>query len=122
MKNAVFTIVVLLVASQFLNGQNKIWDETEKEKTERLAWWTEARFGMFIHWGLYAQAAKKEWIKNHERLTNEEYQKYFDVFNPDLFDPTEWAKKAKAAGMKYAVITTKCRNSGDRIIFEIILM
>lgn len=107
MKNVAITIAVLLFASQFLNGQNKIWDETEKEKTERLAWFTEARFGMFIHWGLYAQAAKKEWIKNHEKMTDEEYQKYFDVFNPDLFDPTEWAKKAKAAGMKYAVITSK---------------
>ena len=62
---------------------------------------------MFIHWGLYAQAARHEWVKQYERMTNEEYQKYFEIFNPDLFNPTEWAKKAKAAGMKYAVITSK---------------
>ncbi len=62
---------------------------------------------MFIHWGLYAQAARHEWVKNRERITDEDYQKYFEIFNPDLFNPTEWAKKAKAAGMKYAVITSK---------------
>jgi alpha-L-fucosidase len=62
---------------------------------------------MFIHWGLYAQAARHEWVKNIERISDENYRKYFEIFNPDLFNPTEWAKKAKAAGMKYAVITSK---------------
>jgi len=81
--------------------------ETPQQKEERMRWWTEARFGMFIHWGLYAQAARHEWVKKYERLTNEDYQKYFELFNPDLFDPSEWARTAKAAGMKYAVITSK---------------
>jgi alpha-L-fucosidase len=81
--------------------------ETADQKKERMLWWTDARFGMFIHWGLYAQAARHEWVKNHEKITNEEYQKYFDVFDPDMFNPREWAKVAKAAGMKYAVITAK---------------
>jgi alpha-L-fucosidase len=89
------------------SSQNKIWDETEEQKEERLSTWTEARFGMFIHWGLYAQAARYEWVKKRERISDEDYQKYFEMFNPDLFDPVDWAKKAKAAGMKYAVITTK---------------
>jgi alpha-L-fucosidase len=62
---------------------------------------------MFIHWGLYAQAARHEWVKKRERISDEDYQKYFELFNPDLFNPAEWAKKAKAAGMKYAVITSK---------------
>jgi alpha-L-fucosidase len=97
--------VMMITTPSF--SQKKIWDETEAQKTERLSWWTDARFGMFIHWGLYAQAARHEWVKKNERMTNEEYQKYFEVFNPDLFNPTEWAKKAKAAGMKYAVITSK---------------
>ncbi len=70
-------------------------------------WWVEARFGMFIHWGLYALPARHEWVKNRERMTDEEYQKYFDHFNPDLYDPKEWARVAKEAGMKYFVITTK---------------
>lgn len=96
-----------LFLGQTANSQKKIWDETEAEKAERLSWWREARFGMFIHWGLYAQAARHEWVKKRERIPDEEYRKYFEIFNPDMFNPTEWAKKAKAAGMKYAVITTK---------------
>jgi len=94
----------------FINAQAqplKIWDETEEEKTERLAWWTNDRFGMFIHWGLYSQAGRHEWVKKHEKIDDANYQKYFDIFNPDLYDPAEWAKLARAAGMKYAVITTK---------------
>ena len=70
-------------------------------------WFVHDRFGMFIHWGLYSMPARHEWVKNHEKLTNEDYQKYFDHFDPDLYNPTEWAKMAKAAGMKYVVITTK---------------
>ncbi len=81
--------------------------ETAQQKEERMRWWTEARFGMFIHWGLYAQAARHEWVKKNERMTNDDYQKYFEVFNPDLYDPHQWARMAKAAGMKYAVITSK---------------
>ncbi len=107
MKKVVLFLVLAGLISQNSLAQNKIWNETEDEKTERLAWWTDARFGMFIHWGLYAQAARHEWVKKRERISDEAYQKYFDIFDPDLFDPVDWAKKAKAAGMKYAVITTK---------------
>ena len=70
-------------------------------------WFTHDRFGMFIHWGLYALPARHEWIKNREEISDEDYQKYFDYFNPDLYDPVAWAKAAKAAGMKYVVVTTK---------------
>src|SRR5437588_6684556 len=72
-----------------------------------MEWLTYARFGMFIHWGLYSQAGRHEWVKHNEHLTNEQYQKYFDHFDPDHFEPKKWAKQAKAAGMKYAVLTTK---------------
>jgi alpha-L-fucosidase len=65
------------------------------------------RFGMFIHWGLYSLPARHEWVKNRERLTDDQYKVYLDEFNPDLYDPKSWAKQAKQAGMKYAVITTK---------------
>ncbi len=71
------------------------------------AWFRHDRFGMFIHWGLYAMPARHEWIKNREKITEEKYDKYFKYFNPDLYDPKDWAKKAKAAGMKYVVLTTK---------------
>ncbi len=69
--------------------------------------WREARFGMFIHWGIYALPARGEWVKTIEMTSEEKYDQYFKYFDPDLYDPREWAKQAKAAGMKYAVITTK---------------
>ncbi|MHB8636482.1 MAG: alpha-L-fucosidase [Fimbriimonadaceae bacterium] len=71
------------------------------------AWFTEARFGLFIHWGLYALAARHEWVKSVERLSDTDYQRYFDHFNPDLYDPDRWAEAATNAGMKYFVVTTK---------------
>jgi len=70
-------------------------------------WFTEARFGLFIHWGLYALPARHEWVKFNERLTDEAYQPYFDHFDPDLYDPVQWARDAKAAGMRYAILTSK---------------
>ncbi len=71
------------------------------------AWFRHDRFGMFIHWGLYAMPARHEWIKTNEKIPEEKYEKYFQYFNPDLYDAREWARQAKAAGMKYAVMTTK---------------
>lgn len=76
-------------------------------RDERVAWWQEARFGLFIHFGLYAAAARHEWVKSHERIRTEDYAKYFDHFDPDLFDPKKWARTARQAGMRYFVITTK---------------
>jgi alpha-L-fucosidase len=97
--------ISLLFTTQISVGQ--LPKETEAQKAERLKWWTDARFGMFLHWGLYALPARHEWVKNAERMTNEQYQKYFEMFNPDMWDPHEWAKMAKAAGMKYVVLTAK---------------
>lgn len=74
---------------------------------QRTAWFREARFGMFIHWGLYSIAGKGEWIRSHERLTIEDYQPYFENFCPTKYNPREWAKWAKQAGMKYMVLTAK---------------
>ncbi len=97
--------LLLLIVSQ--HSQAQLPRETEAQKIQRMKWWTEARFGMFIHWGLYALPARHEWVKNYERMTNDQYQKYFEMFNPDLYNPHEWAKQAKAAGMKYVVLTAK---------------
>jgi len=103
---------VCLIVSFFfvISGQAiqvSLTQETDAQRAARMKWWTEARFGMFIHWGVYALPARHEWVKNHEHITDEEYQKYFDHFNPDLYDPKEWARAAKNAGMKYFVVTTK---------------
>ena len=70
-------------------------------------WFVHDRFGMFIHWGIYALPARHEWVKSRECISEEKYQQYFEKFDPDLYDPKEWAAQAKAAGMKYAVLTTK---------------
>lgn len=71
------------------------------------SWFTHDRFGMFIHWGLYALPARHEWVKTREKISEEHYDLYFEHFNPDLYDPKEWARQAKAAGMKYVVMTAK---------------
>ncbi len=71
------------------------------------SWFVHDRFGMFIHWGSYAMAARHEWVKNRECTPEEHYALYAKYFDPDLYDAREWAKKAKAAGMKYAVMTSK---------------
>ncbi|NLB56762.1 MAG: alpha-L-fucosidase [Lentisphaerae bacterium] len=70
-------------------------------------WFQKDRFGMFIHWGIYALPARQAWIRYKDRIKIEDYKKYFDHFYPDLYDPKEWARTAKKAGMKYLVITTK---------------
>ena len=78
-----------------------------KPTTGDSSWFVHDRFGMFIHWGLYALPARHEWVKNQERIDDETYEKYFRRFDPDLYDPRLWARAAAHAGMKYFVITTK---------------
>ncbi len=70
-------------------------------------WFIHDRFGLFVHWGIYALPARHEWVKQRERISDEDYQRYFDHFDPDLYDPATWAREAKAAGMRYVVLTTK---------------
>ncbi|MFD0676267.1 MULTISPECIES: alpha-L-fucosidase [unclassified Paenibacillus] len=81
----------------------------EVEPTEgNSEWFTNDRFGLFIHWGLYSLAARHEWLQSREKLSGEKYSsKYFNRFDPDLYDPELWAQLAADAGMKYFVVTTK---------------
>lgn len=89
--------------------------ETLDEKNERMQWWRDAGFGMFIHWGLYAVPAGQygegknhaEWIQETADIPVEEYEKYAVQFNPVNFNASEWVRMAKDAGMKYIVITSK---------------
>ncbi len=71
------------------------------------SWFTNARFGLFIHWGIYSLTAQHEWGKSKRFIPEEQYQLYFDHFDPDLYNPDLWAQTAANAGMKYFVITTK---------------
>lgn len=74
---------------------------------KRMEWFKNDRFGMFIHWGLYSIPARGEWIRSTEKMSIEDYEQYFREFNPENFEPEKWAKLAKEAGMKYAVLTAK---------------
>lgn len=71
------------------------------------AWFDEARFGLFVHFGLYAIPARHEWSMTRERRTAEDYERYAEVFDPDRFDARDIARRAREAGMRYAVLTTK---------------
>ena len=79
----------------------------EQDRENRLEWFREARFGMFIHWGLYAQLGRHEWVMNRERIPVDEYERYADSWKPEPDAARRWAKLAKQAGMRYMVMTTK---------------
>ncbi len=91
--------------------------ETQKQKDARMKWWRDARFGLFIHWGLYSIPAGQwdgkqiggggEWIMETARIPVNEYEKLAGQFNPVKFDADQWVRLAKDAGMKYIVITSK---------------
>ncbi len=92
-------------------------DETPAQRNARMAWWRDARFGMFIHWGVYAVPAGEykgqrfnhigEWIMLDGHIPVAEYREYAKQFDPKKYDPEYWAQLAADAGMKYIVITSK---------------
>jgi alpha-L-fucosidase len=81
--------------------------KTDLDRARRMKWWHDARFGMFIHWGLYSQLGRHEWAMNRERIPVAEYERLADVWNPKPRPMRQWAKLARQAGMKYMVLTTK---------------
>src|SRR5712692_1026655 len=107
--------IVPLLAVAALHAQAP--NATAAEYNHRTEWWREARFGMFIHWGIYAvpadatdlQGKKKiaEWYMSNKQMQVRDYKKLAAQFNPVKFDARRWVKTAKDSGMKYIVITTK---------------
>jgi alpha-L-fucosidase len=79
----------------------------ERDRERRLKWFREARFGMFIHWGLYAQLGRHEWVMNRERIPLAEYEKLAGTWKPGPWPARTWARLAREAGMRYMVMTTK---------------
>src|SRR3982751_2800666 len=70
-------------------------------------WFQDARFGLFVHWGVYSVLGDGEWVMNNRRIPVADYEKLPAQFNPQQFDAAEWVALAKAAGMKYITITSK---------------
>lgn len=111
MKKGILFLVALLIPASILFAQNTLTHD------QRMQWWRDARFGMFIHWGDYAQLAGNykgqqvarggEWIMNRAKIPVTEYQQFAKQFNPVKYDADAWVKTAKDAGMKYIVITAK---------------
>jgi len=107
----------MLLSSCSSQPKEKKKDEATLKQDQKMEWWRDARFGMFIHWGLYAVPAGEwkgeripgisEWIMAHAKIPVKEYEKLANEFNPQKFDAEEWVKLAKYAGMKYIVITSK---------------
>jgi alpha-L-fucosidase len=93
------------------------WPETPEQKDTRMKWWREARFGLFVHWGLYSIPAGQwngkpapgtgEWLLQNAQIKIADYEPLLHQFNPVKFDARAWVRLAKRAGMKYLVITSK---------------
>jgi alpha-L-fucosidase len=79
----------------------------DPDRARRMQWWHEAKFGMFIHWGLYSVLGRHEWVMENEGIPVSEYEKLASQFNPKPNAARDWARLARRAGMKYMVMTTK---------------
>ena len=109
-----FLTLVLLFQNSILKAQS---DGDKNQDNKRIEWFMDAKFGLFIHWGLYSIPAGVwkgkeipgigEWIMNHAKIPVKEYEKLAEKFNPVKFNADNWVKMAKEAGMKYVVITAK---------------
>ncbi len=105
-------LVLFLLSAISIHGQEL---PKEKMRDARMQWWREARFGLFIHWGLYAipagewnnETSHAEWIRDTAQIPLQEYDNFTGQFNPVKFNAEEWVRIAKDAGMKYIVITSK---------------
>ncbi len=111
---SICTMIMLMMACSTAPNDGAETDAV-LDNDERMAWWREAKFGLFIHWGVYAVPAGKygedknhgEWIMHHAKIPSAEYKEYARQFNPVKYDPGAWVKVAREAGMRYIVITSK---------------
>jgi alpha-L-fucosidase len=96
--------MILGMTSAAWAQQAMVSDDTA---ASRIAWWRDAKFGLFMHWGVYSIPGRGEWVQWNEQIPVDEYAKLAGQFHPDKFDPDAWAAIAKAAGMKYTVLTAR---------------
>jgi alpha-L-fucosidase len=107
--------LVLLIGTAATLMAADVPQETPAQHDARMAWFREARFGLFIHWGVYSVPAGEwngktgygEWFLEETKMPVSQYEKFASQFNPVKFDANEWVRLAKNAGMKYIVITSK---------------
>ncbi len=97
----------LLAASFALGFTASPGSSVAADQQDRTRWFRDAKFGMFIHWGVYSMLGRHEWVRHLCQIPLSEYQYYVDNFNPVKFNPDEWVDLARDAGMKYIVITSK---------------
>jgi len=88
-------------------GRDPSGGAADADQQRRMKWWHDAKFGMFIHFGLYAAHGRHEWAMEDEAIPVAEYQRFTEGFKPAPGSPRKWAQLAKAAGMKYMVLTSK---------------
>ncbi len=106
LRRTMSVILSVLVCAPLLSAQ---WAPlaTDPDAAKRIEWWREARFGMFMHWGVYSIPGRGEWVQWQEQIPVDEYAKLADQFHPEHFDADTWASVAKAGGMKYMVLTAR---------------
>lgn len=102
----VIVLSVALVMPASLSAQDAKYRPAPENLTAR-EWFQDAKFGLFVHWGVYSVLGRGEWVLNNDRIAAADYEKLALSFNPVQFNATEWVKLAKAAGMKYITITSK---------------
>ena len=110
MKLIIKLLVLIFFLFEFISNsvaQNGSVAPSQEGNNSKIQWWQEARFGMFIHWGVYSIPGRGEWLMYQEHIPFSEYALLADQFNPKKYNPKEWVAKAKAAGMKYVVLTTR---------------
>ncbi len=112
-RTILISLAVWMVAAAM--AQNGDGSAASRQNDPKMQWWKEAKFGMFIHWGIYSVPAGKwgdkttygEWIMHSAKIPRSEYSALAKQFNPTQFNADEWVKLAKDAGQKYIVITSK---------------
>jgi alpha-L-fucosidase len=98
---------VLWVTLSLAAGQGETGYKPGAENLEARKWFQDAKFGLFIHWGIYSVPARGEWVMFEENIPIREYEKFAGQFNPVKFDPDEWCRMASNAGIRYITITSK---------------
>ncbi len=99
--------IMVISLNAYAEWQGDLRYEPSKENLEAREWFQDAKFGLFIHWGVYSIPAKGEWVMNNDEIPIHEYEKLVSQFNPTKFDPDEWCAMVKDAGMHYITITSK---------------